>query len=79
MYVDIDYGISIYNAFKAEAKKLGANIVIEKPFKMGDKDFSSVLTAVKESKPDALYVVGYYNEAAGIVTQSKELGIDAQF
>ncbi|MGG1398450.1 ABC transporter substrate-binding protein [Bacillus salipaludis] len=79
MYVDIDYGISIYNAFKAEAKKLGANIVMEKPFKMGDKDFSSVLTAVKESKPDALYVVGYYNEAAGIVTQSKELGIDAQF
>ncbi|MDQ6597024.1 ABC transporter substrate-binding protein [Bacillus salipaludis] len=79
MYVDIDYGISIYNAFKTEAKKLGANIVIEKPFKMGDKDFSSVLTAVKESKPDALYVVGYYNEAAGIVTQSKELGINAQF
>ncbi|MDR6997838.1 ABC transporter substrate-binding protein [Neobacillus niacini] len=79
MYVDIDYGISIYHAFKDEAKKLGANIVIEKPFKMGDKDFSSVLTAVKEEKPDALYVVGYYNEAAGIVTQSKELGIDSQF
>ncbi|MED3563112.1 ABC transporter substrate-binding protein [Bacillus xiapuensis] len=79
LYVDIDYGISIYNAFKEEAKKLGANIAIEKPFKMGDKDFSSVLTAVKEAKPDALYVVGYYNEAAGIVTQSKELGIDAQF
>jgi branched-chain amino acid transport system substrate-binding protein len=79
LYVDIDYGISIYSAFKAETKKLGANVVIEKPFKMGDKDFSSILTAVKASKPDALYVVGYYNEAAGIVTQSKELGIDAQF
>lgn len=79
LYVDIDYGISIYSAFKDEAKKLGANIVIEKPFKMGDKDFSSVLTAVKGAKPDALYVVGYYNEAAGIVTQSKELGINAQF
>ena len=79
LYVDIDYGISIYKSFKEEANKLGAKIVIERPFKMGDKDFSSILTTVKAAKPDALYVVGYYNEAAGIVTQSKELGIDSQF
>ncbi|KQX48448.1 ABC transporter substrate-binding protein [Paenibacillus sp. Root444D2] len=78
LYVDIDYGKSIYTAFKDEAGKLGANIAIERPFKMGDKDFSSILTAVKAANPDGLYVVGYYNEAAAIVKQAKEAGISAQ-
>jgi len=78
LYVDIDYGKSIYTSFKEEATKLGASVVIERPFKMGDKDFSSVLTAVKAASPDALYVVGYYNEAAAIVKQAKEAGVDVQ-
>ncbi|MDN4595230.1 ABC transporter substrate-binding protein [Polycladomyces subterraneus] len=78
LYVDIDYGKSIFGAFKEEAEKLGAKIVIDRPFKIGDKDFSSLLTAVKGANPDALYVVGYYNEAAAIVEQAKEAGITAQ-
>jgi branched-chain amino acid transport system substrate-binding protein len=78
LYVDIDYGKSIFGAFKEEAGKLGANIVIDRPFKMGDKDFSSLLTAVKAANPDALYIVGYYNEAAAIVKQAREAGITAQ-
>ncbi|MEX2104681.1 MAG: ABC transporter substrate-binding protein, partial [Bacilli bacterium] len=78
LYVDIDYGKSIKTAFKAETEKLGAKVVIERPFKMGNNDFSSVLTAVKDTNPDALYVVGYYNEAAAIVRQAKEAGINAQ-
>lgn len=78
LYVDIDYGKSIYTAFKAEAEKLGAKIAIERPFKMGDKDFSSILTAVKSASPDAIYVVGYYNEAAAIVKQARETGNNAQ-
>ncbi|WP_409346159.1 ABC transporter substrate-binding protein [Paenibacillus sp. MBLB4367] len=78
LYVDIDYGKSIYTAFKEEIGKLGASVAIERPFKMGDKDFSSILTAVKAANPDAMYVVGYYNEAAAIVKQAKEAGIGAQ-
>ncbi|PYI53794.1 ABC transporter substrate-binding protein [Paenibacillus flagellatus] len=78
LYVDIDYGKTIYGAFKEEAEKLGAKVAIERPFKMGDKDFSSILTAVKAANPDALYVVGYYNEAAAIVKQARETGIQAQ-
>ncbi|MDO3676645.1 ABC transporter substrate-binding protein [Paenibacillus ehimensis] len=78
LYVDNDYGKSIYTSFKENAEKLGAKIPIDRPHKMGDKDFSSVLTAVKATNPDALYVVAYYNEAAAIVKQAKESGINAQ-
>jgi branched-chain amino acid transport system substrate-binding protein len=78
LYVDIDYGQSISGAFKQEVQKLGGKIAIERPFKMGDKNFSSILTAVKGQNPDALYIVGYYSEASGIVRQAKELGIQVQ-
>ncbi|KPV55863.1 ABC transporter substrate-binding protein [Paenibacillus sp. A3] len=78
LYVDNDYGKSIYTSFKENTEKLGAKITIDRPHKMGDKDFSSVLTAVKATNPEALYVVAYYNEAAAIVKQAKESGINAQ-
>lgn len=78
LYVDIDYGKSILSGFQAEMDKLGAKVAIAKPFKMGDQEFSSTLTAVKAANPDALYVVGYYNEAAAIVKQAKDAGITAQ-
>ncbi|SHE77617.1 amino acid/amide ABC transporter substrate-binding protein, HAAT family [Seinonella peptonophila] len=79
LYVDIDYGKSIYGAFKEEVQKLGSKIAIDRPFNMGDKNFSSLLTAVKAKNPDALYVVGYYNEASAIVKQAKETGLNVQF
>lgn len=78
LYVEIDYGQSIYGAFKEHVEKLGGQIVIDRPFKMGDKDFSSLLTAVKQANPEALYIVGYYNEASAIVKQARESGIEAQ-
>lgn len=78
LYAEIDYGKSIYKAFKEEAERFGAKVVVERSFKMGDKDFSSILTTVKATNPDAVYIVGYYNEASAIVKQAKEAGITAQ-
>lgn len=78
LYVENDYGKSIFGAFKENVEKLGGKVAIDRTFKMGDKDFSSLLTAVKTANPDALYVVGYYNEASAIVKQARESGIDVQ-
>ncbi|WP_051271305.1 ABC transporter substrate-binding protein [Shimazuella kribbensis] len=78
LYVDIDYGKSIYGSFKENATQMGAKIAIERSFKMGDKNFNSLLTAVKSANPDALYIVGYYNESSAIVKQAKEVGLNVQ-
>ncbi|MDP1759364.1 MAG: branched-chain amino acid ABC transporter substrate-binding protein [Thermodesulfovibrionales bacterium] len=42
----------------------------------GDKDFKTVLTAMKEKKPELIYFGGIYPEAGLIVRQAKELGIN---
>jgi len=46
----------------------------------GDKDYSAVLTKVKEAKPDVLYV-SLQNSATGalMIIQAKRLGIEAAF
>ncbi len=41
----------------------------------GDKDFKTVLTVMKEKKPELIYFGGIYPEAGLIVRQAKELGI----
>lgn len=45
----------------------------------GDKDFKTVLTALKEKKPELIYFGGIYPEAGLLVKQARELGISIPF
>ncbi len=75
LVMDNDFGVSLAKSFKEEAKKLGAEIVFEEKFAVGEKDFRPILTKIKEIDPDVIYATGYYFNASKIVTQAKELGI----
>ncbi|MEK6718697.1 MAG: ABC transporter substrate-binding protein [candidate division NC10 bacterium] len=79
IYMDNDFGREISAGFIKRAEKLGATIVARQVYKFpGEKDFRPFLTRIKEAKPDLLFAAGYYNEAALIVRQAKELGITVQ-
>lgn len=70
-----DFGVSLAEAFKETALKLGAEIVYEKKYPLGETEFRSYLNAIKAADPDLLYAPGYYNEAANIVSQAREVGL----
>ncbi len=77
--MDNDFGKSISGGFAARAEKLGATILTRQMYKFpGEKDFRPFLTRIKEGNPDLIFAAGYYNEAASIVRQAKELGIRSQ-
>lgn len=76
--VDNDFGLTITSGFEEQAKKLGLEIVSVDKFKMGDKEFTPVLTKIKQSKPDVLFVVGYAVEGAQIVRQAHDLNLGAR-
>lgn len=78
LYQDNDYGNSIQQAFNDKVKAAGGTVVLSRSFKSGDKNFNPLLTAVKEANADAIYVAGYYNEAAQITQQAKQLGVTAK-
>lgn len=69
------YSVGLASFFKEPFLANGGTIVAEQKFSSGDKDFKAQLTAIKAGSPDAIFVPGYYTEAALISQQARQLGI----
>ena len=70
-----DYAVGLAEFFMKHFKENGGEIVKEQKYSTGDKDFKGQLTSIKASKPDAIFVPGYYGEVSLIARQAKQLGI----
>ncbi len=73
------YSLGLAKFFKETFIPAGGEIVSEKNFSEGDKDFRAQLTAVKAANVDAVFVPGYYTESALIVRQARDLGLTMPF
>jgi branched-chain amino acid transport system substrate-binding protein len=71
-----DYGKGGMAAAAARMKTYGLDPVIVETFNVGDKDFSAQLNKLKNSKPDGIILWGLSMEAAQILTQAKQYGIE---
>lgn len=71
-----DYSKSLATAFEQQFTSEGGRIVKKQIYEQGDKDFGAQLVAIKASKPDVVYVPGYYEEAGLIAKQAKQLGFN---
>lgn len=71
-----DYSKGLATNFKATYTKLGGSVVTEQGYQEGDKDFRAVLTNIKSTNPDIIYLPGYYSEAGLIVKQARGLGLN---
>ena len=74
-----DYSDGVAEAFVKEAEKLGLQVVAKEGYAEGDKDFRAQLTKVAAANPDVLLVPDYYEQAALISTQAREVGVKATF
>src|SRR4051794_7454735 len=74
-----DWGIPAYNAFKAEAKKVGLKITDAEGVLDTSDDYRPSLTKAVGGKPDAFIHIGYGPDAAKIVTQLRAIGYDGTF
>lgn len=69
------YSVGLAKYFKETFLADGGEISVEQKFSEGDKDFKAQLTAIKAANVDAIFVPGYYTEAALITKQARELGL----
>ena len=74
--VKSDYSKGLAKYFKEAFLANGGIITDELDFNGGDKDFKAQLTAIKSANPDAVFVPGYYTDAALICIQAKQLGLN---
>ena len=69
------YSVGLAQFFKETFTAGGGTVVAEQKFSEGDKDFRAQLTAIKAANVDAVFVPGYYTEAALIARQARSLGL----
>lgn len=69
------YSVGLAKYFKERFLADGGEIALEQKFAEGDKDFKAQLTAIRAAGVDAIFVPGYYTEAALITRQARELGL----
>ncbi|MEI9895861.1 MAG: ABC transporter substrate-binding protein [Chthoniobacter sp.] len=70
-----DYSVGLADFFTKGIVAGGGQIVKEQKYSTGDKDFKPQLTSIKATKPDAIFIPGYYAEVALIGKQARLLGI----
>ncbi|WP_343639546.1 branched-chain amino acid ABC transporter substrate-binding protein [Roseateles sp.] len=71
------YGQGVSQEFTAQAAKLGIKVVAKEFTSDKATDFSSILTAVKAAKPDAVFYGGYSAQGGPMLRQMRGLGITA--
>ena len=69
------YSVGLAKYFRAKFIEAGGEISIERKYSEGEKDFRAQLSAIRASNAEALFVPGYYTEAALICRQARELGL----
>jgi len=73
--VQQDYSVGLTDAIQKTFQALGGEVLAPVSYSSGDADFKAILTQVRAQKPDAMFVTGYYPEAAIIVRQARGLGM----
>jgi branched-chain amino acid transport system substrate-binding protein len=73
------YSVGLARIFRERFAAAGGVISGEQKYSEGDKDFRAQLTAIGAAGCDAVFVPGYYEEAALIVRQARDLGLAMPF
>lgn len=77
IYENDDYGVGLAESFTKYAKEAGAEIVSENAYLLGEtKDFTSILTKIRESGAEIIFIAGLYAEAAMIMKQEAQVSMD---
>jgi branched-chain amino acid transport system substrate-binding protein len=70
------YGKGLADETKAAFEALGGKVAMYEAYTAGEKDYTALVSKLKQAKIDALYVGGYHTEAGLIVRQMREQGMD---
>ncbi len=69
------YSTGLAEFFKKTFTELGGTVVTEQAYGDGDTDYSAQLTNIRDARPDAIFIPGYYTEVVNIAVQARRLGI----
>lgn len=71
-----DYSVGLAEYFTKTFTELGGKIIAEQSYSGGDTDFRPQLTSIRNRKPEALFIPGFYTDVGQIAIQARDLGIN---
>ena len=69
------YGKGLADEFKKQLNARGVEEVMYEAITAGDKDFTALITKLKQAGVDLIYLGGYHTEAGLITRQAHEQGL----
>ncbi len=69
------YGKGLADETKKKLNELGVQEVMYEAYTAGEKDYSALVTKLKQANIDVIYLGGYHSEAGLIVRQASEQGL----
>ena len=73
------YGQGLANETEKNAKSSGLEPAMRDTYTAKEKDFSALISKMKDAGIEAVYIGGYHNDVALMVRQAREQGFDAAF
>lgn len=70
-----DYALGYAQAFRALFESMGGQLVAERKYREGDKDFKAQLSAIQQANPDVLVFPAMYNDVPNMARQARGLGM----
>jgi len=70
-----DYSTGLEKVISETFTRMGGKIVATQSYQEGDQDFNAQLTSLKGTRPDVIFVPGYYNDVGLIAKQARDKGI----
>jgi branched-chain amino acid transport system substrate-binding protein len=74
-----DYGRGLRDSFAERAEEIGLEIVREEAYVRDTQEYTPQLTQIIAKEPDIIFVSGLYANAAMILTQARNLGVETPF
>lgn len=70
-----DWGQSSVAEFTKAFKEQGGEVVSAEFYNPGTRDFRSIITKTARNRPDAFYLVQFYEDGASLLQQLRQLGV----
>jgi branched-chain amino acid transport system substrate-binding protein len=74
-----DYGRGLRDSFAERAEEIGLEIVREEAYVRDTQEYTPQLTQIMARNPDIIFISGLYANAAMILTQARNLGVETPF
>ena len=76
VYTNNDYGLNMLSFMTQEAEADGVVITDTEAVASGEKDFTAIVSKMRQTEPEAVAIMGSYNEVANCVKQIRQVGWD---